>query len=269
MELIIQKAKYIITFGLYLCFCTLLCAQTINDNDFENEPEWVEEFNRNGFPDQSRWVISELKQNTHDALYVKNKKNCYVKNGYLNLTLRHTPKKKYNYESGRIYTNKNVSFKYGKLVIRAKGSTIKGAWEAIWMKPKEGIKANCKGEIDIMEYIGAWGNEKFQINFHLWGNIRGKTNSHIQYPKYPKIDISKWHIYTMNWYKDRIIVLVDNKVYYDLKKGDIPEWPFDLEYMLTLAFGYGPNWDKSKSRDDKALPQTLLIDYIRYYKLKE
>lgn len=269
MKLIILKRKYIIIIELFLCFCPFLCAQTINENDLEKNPTWAEEFDKHGFPDQSKWVVSELKQKNHDALYVKNKKNCYVKNGYLHLTLRHTPQKKYNYESGRIHTQENVTFKYGKLVIRAKGSIVKGAWEAIWMKPKEGIKTSCKGEIDIMEYIGSWKNEKFQINFHLWGNIQGKKNSHIQYPKYPKIDISDWHIYTINWHKDRIIILVDDIIYYDLKKEDIPEWPFDLDYMLILAFGYGPDWDKSQSRDDKALPQTLLIDYIRYYKLKE
>lgn len=257
-----------------ICICVFALftfpsyGQTKTFGTFENNPSWSDEFNYKGYPDSTKWVITQLKQPDHDAYYVKKKRNCYVKGGCLNLTLRKTPNGKYKYESGRVYTRKGIGFRYGKLVIRAKCSTVHGAWEALWLRPVDGIKAPCKGEIDLMEYFGGWSGKQFQINFHLWGEFNNKKNNHAQYPKFPPIDISKWHIYTMERFPNHIRCFVDGHLYYDIKKGDIPAWPFnDMDYMLTLAFGYG--YKEAKVRDDNKLPQTLKIDYVRFYKLKQ
>lgn len=244
-------------------------AQIYGDQAFETTPTWSDEFNYTGYPNENIWVITETSQKEHDAVYVKNKRNCYVKRGKLNLTLRKVNKGDTIYESGRIYTNTNHHIKYGKLQMKAKCSTVKGAWEALWLRSVGNAANGVRGEIDFMEYIGDWGKDKFQINFHLRGDFSGKRKNHKQYPKFPVIDISKWHIYTIEWYPDRIKVYVDKILYYDLKKGDIPEWPFENPYQLIMAFGYNPNWSKTKEKDDSSLPQTLKVDYVRYYKYKE
>lgn len=259
----------------FVC-CTLFIVHTFNVNAqiygnqaFETRPSWSDEFNYKGFPDKKIWVITQASQKEQDAVYVKNKKNCYVKKGNLNLTLRKINEGDTLYESGRIYTNTNHHIKYGKLQMRAKCSTVKGAWEALWLRSVGNAANGVRGEIDFMEYIGDWGKNKFQINFHLRGDFSGKKKNHKQYPKYPAIDISKWHIYTVEWYPDRIMVYVDDTLFYDLKKSDIPEWPFQNPYQLIMAFGYKPSWSKTKETDDAALPQTLKVDYVRYYKYKE
>lgn len=262
----LMKLRYIALSLLVFVTC-VASAQSQTDYSFVDVPSWSDEFNYKGYPDSAKWIITQLKQPDHDAYYVKNKKNCYVKKGCLNLTLTNTPKGKSRYESGRVYTRRGIGFRYGKLVIRAKCSTVHGAWEALWLKPVDGTKAACKGEIDLMEYFGGWSGKQFQINFHLWGEFNNKKNNHAQYPKFPPIDISKWHTYTMERVPDHIRCFVDGHLYYDIKKGDIPAWPFnDMDYMLTLAFGYG--YKDAKVRDDNKLPQTLKVDYVRFYKMK-
>lgn len=234
---------------------------------FETNPTWSDEFNYHGFPNADIWEVSQIKQSEHLVNYVKQENTCYAHGRNLHLTL--LKDSDFKYISGRIVANKSHRIKYGKLQIRAKCSTVKGAWEAIWLKSSANSAASIRGEIDLMEYIGDWGREKFQTNFHLRGFFSGRTNNHQQYQKFPQVDISKWHVYTLEWYKDSIRVYVDDKLHYNLHKGDIPEWPFDIEYTPIIAFGYGPNWSRTKELDDAALPQTLKIDYVRYYKLKE
>lgn len=258
--------KYIFIIIVFLLNCLFLSAQVYGESAFVESPTWHDEFNYTGFPNEAIWVITQAKQKEQEAVYVKNKQNCYVNNGNLNLTLRNVAKGDTLYESGRIYANSAHHIKFGKLQLRAKCSTIKGVWEALWLRSVGNAENGVRGEIDFMEYIGDWGKDKFQINFHLRGDFSGKIKNHTQYPKFPNIDISKWHIYTVEWYPERIMVYVDDALYYDLHKRDIPEWPFENPYTLILAFGYKPNWSKTKETDDKALPQTLKIDYVRYYK---
>lgn len=242
-------------------FCCLSCKA-----QFASTPSWSEEFNSKGFPDTTCWVLPKEKQSSHLAYYTgKNKNNVYVKRGKLTLTLRKVKDGLYNYESGRIYTRNHIKFGCGKLEIRAKCPTSEGVWDSIWLKPIKGASVN--GEIDLMEYIGCWKGKKFRVNFHLWGNFGGNANNHIQKPKSVNIDITKFHVYSLEWFEDEIIAKVDNEVVYSLMKKDMVEWPFNMPYRLIIALGYGPNWGEC-GLDDGSLPQKLKVDWIRFYELK-
>lgn len=117
-------------------------------------------------------------------------------------------------------------------------------------------------EIDVVEQIGCWGKEKYQLNFHLWGEFGDKTNNHQQNRRYVKIDVSDYHVYTLEWYKDRFVALVDGKELCSFSKREINEWPFNREYHLIIALAYGGgNWAGACGIDDNALPQTLQVEY--------
>ena len=47
------------------------------------------------------------------------------------------------------------------------------------------------------------------------------------------------------------------------------EWPEGQDYVLRLAMAYGGYGAMEKGIDDTALPAEFLIDYVRFYKLKE
>lgn len=233
-------------------------------SSFETLPSWVETFKGKGFPNPEKWTVSDFFSTQHFAYYNNSLKNVRLNKGKLNLTIRKDSIKQYAYSSGRIVSKR--TFQYGKIVFRAKCPVTKGVWNAIWLWNKVG--KGYFGELDIMEQIGCWGKLKYQINTHLWGTFSGKSNNHKEYPYYVNLDISKWHIYTLEWYEDRMILFVDHKKVHQVNKSDLDVWPFNQHYNLVIALAYGGNWAGACGLEDDKLPQTLQVDWIKYYPLK-
>lgn len=241
---------------------------------FKKKPLWQDEFNGTGTPNLEIWTRANTtatgKSGDPISGYCPSDENAYLKDGYLHLRLYHdaTDSKK-PYKSGRLMSKKNIAFKYGKVVIRAKASAQPGVWPALWLRPFGDSKQKVKGEIDMLEYINAWKDSSVQVNFHLWGNFQGKEKNHVQYPKRANIKVSDWHIYQLEIYKNKMIMRIDKKEVYSVKKGELnEEWPFGEDWQLLLAHAYG-GWAATKDGiDDSQLPAEFLIDYVRYYPLK-
>ena len=143
-------------------------------------------------------------------------KNVKVKKGKLILTIRKdSASGKYLYTSGRIFTKQY--FRYGKFEIKAKLPVTAGVWPALWFKANSGPA--CVGEIDLVEYIGCMKAEKMNVNVHLWGTFGGKKNNHKQYPRSVAVNISNYHIYTLEMLRGKLVFKVDGKVVYEVKKG--------------------------------------------------
>jgi hypothetical protein len=63
---------------------------------------------------------------------------------------------------------------------------------------------------------------------------------------------------------------VDGSEVYTIRKGDLrKEWPEGQEYILYLAMAYGGYGATKTGIDDSALPAEMLVDYVRFYELKE
>ena len=66
------------------------------------------------------------------------------------------------------------------------------------------------------------------------------------------------------------ITLMNGDEEYEVKKGDIEYWPFDeTSYRLMIALSYGGTWAGSCGLADNSLPQSIKVDYVKYYRLKE
>lgn len=84
------------------------------------------------------------------------------------------------------------------------------------------------------------------------------------------VNISNYHIYTLEMLRGKLVFKVDGKVVYEVKKGDIEYWPFDeTSYRLMIALSYGGTWAGSCGLADNSLPQSIKVDYVKYYRLKE
>lgn len=235
---------------------------------FVDKPTWHDEFNGKQL-DTIIWKRSVTNPTKQLSCYCNDIENAFTKKGKLHLKLLKTNDNKKPYKSGRVETKLNYGIGYGKLEIRAKANTSKGVWPALWLRPYPTEKKSIKGEIDILEYIDCWNDSLIQVNYHLWGNFRGKTNNHIQYPQKIKCNVSKWHIYTYELYPNYLIVRIDDKIVYRINKGEKgEEWPFGYKYQLLIAYAYG-GWGGTCGIDDSALPSEFIIDYVRYYKIKE
>lgn len=250
-----------------LLFLTFACNISNAQNLFEEKPFFVENFSSNKNYKQN-WDFYKGAPGGHKVFYNGDSKaNVKVKRGKLEITLRKGVENgKVKYTSVRMLSKTNIPILYGKLDIRAKCPVSKGIWPALWMKAIN--RGSFSGEIDLLEYWSRWNSKKFQMNFHLWGEFGGKEDNHVQYPKVCDVDISKYHVYTLEWFQDRMVMKVDGRTYYEIKKGDIPGWPFDKPYRLILALAYAGDHDTSGT-DDSKLPQTMKIDWIKYYRLKD
>ena len=49
---------------------------------------------------------------------------------------------------------------------------------------------------------------------------------------------------------------------------DYPVWPFDMPQEVCLQMSFG-GWAASCTADDNVLPQSTVVDWVKYYKLKK
>lgn len=224
---------------------------------FKRRPSWKEEFNNKGYPDSLKWRIDkDVNTSGRGTYYIKSVDNVQVYDGSLHLTIT---KDDSVIHSGRIQS-KNIEVKYGRLDIRAKCPVASGVWPALYLRGTE--RSPYFGEIDILENWGA--NEKsFQMNYHVWGTFNSKKNNHKMHPKRADCNISEWHVYSFINLPGSSEIQVDGKTVYCITKDAEQLWPFDKASDIIFALAY-----EGKKGDDVVLPQTLLVDWVRYYKVK-
>lgn len=177
------------------------------------------------------------------------------------------------YTSGSVSTIKTKSFLFGRLEVRAKLPKIKGIWPAIWLlgKNKWGWPGN--GEIDMMENISQEPNVVYST-FHMSADGVSAKNK----PRSGTVKIENlsddFHTYIMEWDKDSIKLLVDDKLVksIDLNTTNYPNGagnPFRTPFYLILNSAVGGQWCEKATEDGKGYPVKFLIDYVRFYQKKE
>ncbi|MDT0687803.1 glycoside hydrolase family 16 protein [Autumnicola psychrophila] len=247
-----------------------------------------DEFDYKGLPNPEKWSYEEgFVRNMEPQYYTKErKKNTRVKNGSLIITGRKDKikndfykegsthwrtKLKYTaYTSASIKTFGKFNFQYGRVRVRAKLPQGQGVWPAIWMLGTDvnEVEWPFSGEIDIMEFVG-------KDNNHIHGTVHYPTDNEVQYSsdgaKLFVADLHKdFHVYGINWTKDKIEFLIDGEIYHTFKieEAGSMAYIFRKPYFLILNLALGGGW--AGELDESILPQQFLIDYVRVYqKIKE
>ncbi|NDP19557.1 MAG: family 16 glycosylhydrolase [Paludibacter sp.] len=234
---------------------------------------WSDEFNYKGLPDSTKWVCEEgMVRNDEKQYYTKNRlENARVENGNLIITARKENYREGKYTSACLNTQGKHEFTRGRIEVRAQIPHGVGVWPAIWTLGTEFSNSNGKwpacGEIDIMEFVGFDPN-KIHANVHTrdynWtkGNPRGGTFN-VENPS------AGFHIYAVDWYKDRMDFFFDDKLYFtcNRKNEGVGEWPFDSPQFLLINLAIGGSWGGQKGIDDKIFPMEYKVDYVRMYSL--
>lgn len=187
--------------------------------------------------------------------------NHTVSNGMLTIEIK---KEDENYTSTRITTAKKKEFQYGRIEARAKIPVGKGIWPAFWMlgsNIKEIGWPKC-GEIDILEYVGrephmAYTSLHTQDSHGNTINTKKTTISNIE---------EGFHLYAIDWTKDKIVFLIDDKEVYTFQPAPKNEntWPFNQPFYIIVNAAVGGNFGGHEI-DDTIFPQKFEIDYIRVY----
>ncbi len=266
-------------FLLTLAATALLSAQ--------NEPQWKlvwsDEFDRAGAPDPARW--------TYETGFVRNQElqwyqpeNARCENGMLIIEARRERKKNPAYDptssnwklsrefaeytSSCLITKGIASWQYGRFEMRARIDTRPGLWPAFWTLGTTANWPEC-GEVDIMEYY----RDMLLANLIWSGGPQWRTASFVRRKPIASFDpnwSAKFHVWRMDWSKDRIIITVDGDVVNDsdLNLAANPDGSNGFRQahsiLLNLAIGGTAGGDPSTTK----FPARMEVDYVRVYQLQ-
>lgn len=236
------------------------------------ELKWADEFDVPGAPNPDYWT-HELGAggwgNGEDQFYTDELENSRVENGHLIIEARQFFEgRSPGYTSARLITRDKVSWKYGRMEIKAKIPDETGTWPAIWMLSQDRLYGEDlwpdNGEIDIMEHVGYEVDPIFlqTIGVNQLPNIHGTVhseawnglnNGQVGEATYVGDASSNFHVYAINWTEDRLEWEVDGNVFLTLEKESHPPprapeenlwqyWPFDQRYFLILNIAIGGDW---------------------------
>lgn len=253
---------------------------------------WHDEFNGAGAPNPDNWT-SEIGFVRNQELQWYLPDNAECGNGVLTITGKkerienvsyiegssdwRTNRRFAEYTSTSLTTLDKMHFKFGRIEIRAKIPTQKGAWPAIWTLGENMEWPSC-GEIDILEYYLRDGEPHIHANF-AWGKDArwdAVWNSHsIPFSYFLEKDPDwalKFHTWVMVWEEDKTYIYLDDELIREvwtnsMWNGAYGNWtnPFHQPHYVILNLALGSNGgDPSESN----FPMKYEIDYVRVYQKK-
>lgn len=241
---------------------------------FETTPVWADEFDYEGPPDPTKWgydIGGHGWGNNELQYYTNDIKNASVSDGFLKITVQKEKKENRDYTSARLISKNKGDWLYGRIEISAKLPVGKGTWPALWMLPTDWAYGDWpkSGEIDIMEHVG-YDQDRvhFSVHTEAYNHVIGtqRTASKVieqasdEFHKY-RVD---WTPYAVRGYFD------DQQVFEFVNEGTgSATWPFDKRFHLLMNIAFGGNWGGAQGIDDSILPQSMLVDYVRVYRMIE
>ena len=229
---------------------------------------WSDEFDTQGSPDPSKWGYDKGAGgwgNNEKEYYTDRIDNSVVSDGTLKIILKKENFSGSAYTSARLLSYGKYSFKYGKIVVRAKLPAGGGTWPAIWMLGNSiftaGIGWPACGEVDIMEHVG---NSPGVIHgsIHTTSSSGNTINTST---KTVSTFNSEFHLYEANWTSDRIEFSIDNQLFYTYAPSvkNSSTWPFDNPCFIILNVAIGGNF--GGAIDPAFTSAQMEIDYVRVY----
>ena len=254
-------------------------SNNTGDSEF-NTLVWSDEFNGEGAIDSEKWFHQTQLPPGGSwwggiiQHYTNRIENTYLKDGHLNLVAikeefkdqGHTKR----YTSARL--NSKFAFTYGKVVVRAKLPKGVGTWPAIWMLNKnidedgaywdnEGygkVKWPMCGEIDILEH---WGKKQDYVSSALHNGASYGYNVENVGGQQIKNASDEFHIYELEWTKEKIIFSVDGieHLQYNPERKNSKTWPYDSDYYFIFNIAIEPDIESN------FVESAMVVDYIRVY----
>ncbi len=240
---------------------------------------WHDEFDRDGKPDPANWDYEHGFVRNQELQYYQ-PENAVCRGGMLIIEARREHKRNpgyrpdgkgwknrewIDYTSACLITKGKHEFTYGKFEMRARIDTRLGSWPAFWTlgtSIREVGWPAC-GEIDIMEYYtgtvlanvchGFQGKQKWMTTKRPITELGGQAWT------------KQFHVWTMEWDKQRIDLLLDGKLltHFVIADGDDSARAAFREpqyILLNQAIG-STGGDPAKTE----FPVRLEVDWVRVY----
>ena len=171
------------------------------------------------------------------------------------------------FSSARLRTSGKGDWRYGRIEVKAKLALGQGIWPAIWMLPTDWMYGGWpeSGEIDIMEHVG-YDPGRVHGSIHT-GSYNHKINTQRGGSKLLDKISSKFYVYAIEWYEDRIDFLIDDSKYFSFQndgKNDFNTWPFNQRFHLLINIAVGGDWPGSPDETTQ-FPTEMELEYVRVY----
>ena len=171
------------------------------------------------------------------------------------------------FSSARLRTSGKGDWRYGRIEVKAKLALGQGIWPAIWMLPTDWMYGGWpeSGEIDIMEHVG-YDPGRVHGSIHT-GSYNHKINTQRGGSRVLDKISSKFYVYAIEWYEDRIDFLIDDAKYFSFQndgKNDFNTWPFNQRFHLLINIAVGGDWPGSPDETTQ-FPTEMEVEYVRVY----
>lgn len=221
-------------------------------------------------PDTAVWRVRDRAGDLSARWVSKSRRVAYIQDG--NLVCRaipnyYEPEDTATMLTGAIDTKGKFAVKYGRVEVRMKTNVKKGNFPAAWMRPLDNGRPYSYAEIDIFESFGR--DSVARQTVHSQRSFMKKNVP--QWKFITKTDVTKWHVYAVEWDARQLKFYVDGKLsglYEKLPLQDTVnegQWNFDRAFFLILNQSVSGNgWNDP---DVNATYETR-FDWIRVYKRK-
>lgn len=237
---------------------------------------WHDEFNGTAL-DLRKWKYDTARNKqgwfNGELQYYSAGRNTRVAGGLLRIEARHEKldPKRFPDWGGQAYTSarllsKGQGWTYGFYEVRAKLPCARGTWPAIWMLPVDMKTWPDDGEIDIMEQVGAEPNLIYSsLHTKLYNHT---INTQRSAQKLVPTSCTAFHVYQLDWRPNSITIGVDGQGILRVRNnvpGGKGAWPFFTPYRMILNLAIGGDWAAAKGIDNDAMPQRMVVDYVRVW----
>jgi len=251
--------------------------------------------------DEDNWVLNTTKSDEFDGIVLDNSKwdaldptlnppigcNCWgggaifrpinvsVDGNYLNLEVEDKPSDTLYYSGGVQSVNENFSYGYFEISAKLPGFYLseeepcgKGFWPAFWTYHVE-YSGNCRvihDELDILEPSGKQ-YENANVNVAGWHDeyLPSCDTDHVKLGEviytHNEPLFEDYHKYAAEWLPDRIIFYFDDQPIY--VEYDHPKMIMDPQFVVIDQQIMG----SYSLHPSTVLPDTMSVDYFRYYEL--
>lgn len=237
---------------LLLSATLLTASQAFAQKQLKTDTVFFEDFNRSSL-NRGKWNVEVTGNTVNDeqqayidsaaTIYMIDGKNEGATNGALVLKALYQPgftskeQRKYDFISGRINTRAKMEFTYGTASCRMKMASGAGLWPAFWALGN-GKWPDC-GEIDVMETVGdsSWVSHALHGPGYFGDTPLAKR---VFFPT--GIDVTQWHVYSVDWSPESLVFKVDGKITYTVTKAMVEKygrWAFDNKKFIILNFALG------------------------------
>lgn len=244
----------------YHTFTTTKPSQATSTTDYTNLV-FSDEFNIDGAPDATKWGYDlgtgdNGWGNSEEQTYTSAADNVIVSGGSLKITAKKVGS---GYTSARLKSENKFEFTYGKIEIKAKLTTGKGTWPALWMLGEDYATNKWPGcgEIDIMEYKGSQPTTIYGT-LHYPGNSGGNGNGGSTTIANAA---TEFHVYKAIWSPASVKLYVDDVLFHTVANTSI--LPFNKDFFLIMNVAMGGTF--GGAIDSGFTQSSMEVDYVRVY----